>query len=302
MKKMKKNPPGAAPVWSRMLLVALLLSLQMPLLVFAQQRMIKGHIVNESGQPVEGVSIIIKGTTKGTSTDLNGNFSIDAGSSTVLVISSVGYAGQELAIGKKDNIAVRLINSNKDLGEVVVVGYGTQKKKDVTGSVVSINEAALREVPVANLQGALQGRAAGLEVQTVGSTPGSGAQIRIRGIRSISGSNDPLLVLDGIPYEGSLNDINPDDVASVDVLKDASATAIYGSRGANGVIIVSTKRGRSGETHVSFNSYYGIGTPSFKYPVFNGTEYRAMRDISPWAQGYLAEEQSNIAKGKETNW
>jgi TonB-linked SusC/RagA family outer membrane protein len=302
MKKLKKNPPGPAPVWRIVLPVALLLLLQTPMMVFAQQKTIKGNIVNENGQGLPGVSVIIKGSKAGTSTDASGDFSIKASSASVLVISSVGFVTQELPAGNREYISIKLINNNKDLGEVVVVGYGTQRKRDVTGSVVSVSESALREVPVSNLQGALQGRAAGLEVQTVGSTPGSGAQIRIRGTRSISGSNDPLLILDGIPYDGSLNDINPDDVASVDVLKDASATAIYGSRGSNGVIIVTSKRGRNGETHVSYNGYYGVGTPSFKYPVFNGTEYRAMRDISPWAQGYQPEELANIAKGKETNW
>ncbi|HYC30087.1 MAG TPA: SusC/RagA family TonB-linked outer membrane protein, partial [Chitinophagaceae bacterium] len=182
------------------------------------------------------------------------------------------------------------------------VGYGTQRKRDVTGSVVSVNEMALREVPVANLQQALQGRAAGVEVQRAGTSPGANAVIRIRGMRSILGSNDPLFVVDGIPFQGSLNDINPDDVASIDVLKDASATAIYGSRGANGVILVTTKRGRTGDTRVSYSGYYGISNVANKYPVFSADEYRAMRDLSPWGGGYLPDELESIASGRTTDW
>jgi TonB-dependent SusC/RagA subfamily outer membrane receptor len=163
-----------------------------------------------------------------------------------LVISSVSFVTKEVAITGNQTIDVVLVEACNQLEQVVVIGYGTQKKKDVTGSIVSVSETALREVPVPNLQQALQGRAAGLEVQKLGTTPGAGAVIRIRGERSINGSNDPLIVLDGIPFEGgNLNDINPDDVASVDILKDASATAIYGSRGSNGVILVTTKRGKS---------------------------------------------------------
>ncbi len=305
MKKIKKDPPAAIRLLQARPSFLLLLLLQL-IIVFsaaAQQKTVSGSVTNEKGDGMPGASISVKGTSRGTVTNTNGRFSIAVKDGETLIISSVNYLSREIKISATSvAYTVQLAPGSDQLDQVVVVGYGTQKKKDVTGSVVSVNETALREVPVANLQAALQGRAAGLEVQTVGSTPGSGAQIRIRGTRSISGSNDPLLVLDGIPYEGSLNDINPDDVASVDVLKDASATAIYGSRGANGVIIVTTKRGRTGEAHVSYNGYYGIGTASFKYPVFNGTEYRAMRDISPWAQGYQPEELANIAKGKETDW
>ncbi|HEY8659130.1 MAG TPA: SusC/RagA family TonB-linked outer membrane protein, partial [Hanamia sp.] len=263
---------------------------------------VKGKITNANGDPLPGVSIVVKGSTRGVSSNAKGDFEINAPANGTLTISSIGFASREVKVNNQTSLSVSLIATENQMEQVVVVGYGTQKKKDVTGSVVSVNETALREVPVSNLQGALQGRAAGLEVQTVGTTPGSGAQIRIRGTRSISGSNDPLLVLDGIPYSGGLNDINPDDVASVDILKDASATAIYGSRGANGVILVTTKRGKSGETHISFSSYYGIGTVAKKYPVYNPTEYIAMRNISPWSQGYMAEEKANMAAGKTTDW
>ncbi|MEI9806937.1 MAG: TonB-dependent receptor plug domain-containing protein [Bacteroidota bacterium] len=231
---------------------------------------VRGRVTNETGQPVQRVSVVLKGTNVGVTGNDNGEFGIDAPSNGTLIFSAVDFKTIELSVSGRTSLDVTLVSVNKELEQVVVVGYGTQRKKDVTGAVVSINEQALREVPVANLQQALQGRAAGLEIQKIGTRPGAGAQIRIRGERSINGSNEPLIVVDGIPFEGgSLNDINPDDVSSVDVLKDASATAIYGSRGANGVIIISTKRGRTGEAKVSYNGYYGFGSVTKNYPVFN---------------------------------
>jgi TonB-linked SusC/RagA family outer membrane protein len=268
-----------------------------------QRKVVKGVIVNEKNEPVAGASVSVQGSNIGTTTNEAGAFTLNVPEKCVLVISYVGYQKKYISINANtNNISVQLQTANNDLDQVIVVGYGTQRKRDVTGSVSSVNEQALRDVPVANMQQALQGKAAGLEIQTVGTTPGSGAQIRIRGTRSISGSNEPLLVLDGIPYDGNLNDINPDDVASVEILKDASATAIYGSRGANGVLLVTTKRGKAGATRVSYSGYYGIGTVSNKYPVFNAAEYQAMRNISPWNQGYMPLELASIAAGKSTDW
>lgn len=263
---------------------------------------VKGRITNSTGTALANASVTVKGSNTGTSTDANGNFQIDAPSNAVLVVSYVDYEVREISVNGRQNINIELITQDKSLGEVVVVGYGTQRKRDVTGSVVSVSEKALREVPVANLQQALIGRAAGLEINAVGNRPGAGAQIRIRGIRSISGSNEPLYVVDGIPWDGNLNDINPDEVASIDVLKDASATAVYGSRGANGVILVTTKKGRNGETRVSYNGYHGIGVAAYKYPLFNAKEYQAMRNISTWNAGYMPEELNGITQGRDTDW
>ncbi len=285
------------------LMLALMLSALFSQSLFAQGTVtVKGKITDDKGGPIAGASVTVKNTNIGTSTTATGDFTISVASNGILIFTATGLTAQEVNVANKTTINISLTTTATNLDQVVVVGYGTQKKRDVTGSVVSVSETALREVPVANIQGALQGRAAGLEVQTVGQNPGAGAQIRIRGIRSISGSNDPLLVLDGIPYDGSLNDINPNDIASVDVLKDASATAIYGSRGANGVIILTTKRGRSGEAKIAYNGYYGLGKVAYKYPVFNAQEYRAMRDISTFAQGYQPGELAGIAKGTNTDW
>lgn len=270
--------------------------------ILGQAGTISGRLSNDEGAPLAGASVVVKGTGNGTTTDDNGRYTINAAPNAVLVFSALDYTTQEINIRSRTAIDVRLVSVSKSMGEVVVVGYGTQRKKDVTGAVSSVNEKALREVPVANLQQALVGRAAGLEVSQVGNRPGAGAQIRIRGTRSISGSNEPLYIVDGIPYDGSLNDINPDEIQTVDILKDASSTAIYGSRGSNGVILITTKKGRSGRPRISYNGYYGIGKVANKFPVFNSTEYQAMRDISTWTQGYMPEEVEGQAAKRNTDW
>ncbi|MFN4314395.1 MAG: SusC/RagA family TonB-linked outer membrane protein [Chitinophagaceae bacterium] len=283
------------------LMLLFIATLLIPATAFSQ-RTVTGKVLDASGSPVRGASVQVKGTSSGTSTDDKGNFSLSAEKGAIITVSNIGFSDTEYMLGDEETLTIRLNALVKDMSEVVVVGYGSQRKRDVTGATVSVSEQALREVPVPNLQQALLGRAAGLEIQTVGNQPGAGAQIRIRGIRSISGSNEPLFVLDGIPYDGNLNDINPDDVASVDVLKDASATAIYGSRGANGVVLITTKKGRSGESRISYNGYYGLGKPAYKYPLFNASEYQAMRNLSPWTNGYMAEELNGIAEGRNTDW
>lgn len=267
------------------------------------QTAVQGTVRDENGAGMPGVYVVVKNTSLGTTTDADGNFSMNvSGTDAVLVFSFIGYATQEVAVNGRTRVDVALAASVQSLDEVVVVGYGTQKKSDITGSLASVSSESLREVPVANVQNALQGRAAGVEVQRIGSTPGSSAQIRIRGERSVSGSNDPLIVLDGIPYQGSLNDINTGDIASIEVLKDASATAIYGSRGANGVILVTTKRGKKGENILSFNSYYGISTVSKKYPVYDAKGYENLRDRSVYLGGYKPEELESIQLGRSTDW
>ena len=270
----------------------------------AQQVTVSGKVLAEDGTPVSGASVQEQGTKKGTTTDTTGYFSLSVPKGSTLVISGVGFNSKSVKIGNETQLNISLERKDKALNEVVVVGYGTQRKKDVTGAVVSVGEKALREVPTSNLQGALQGRAAGLEVQRTSTRPGAGAVIRIRGERSINGSNDPLIVLDGIPYEGgNLNDINPDDVASVDILKDASATAIYGSRGSNGVILITTKKGKPGEARLSYNGYVGSVSVRNKYNVLNAQEYVAMRDLANNASApYMPEELIAKDKGLSTDW
>lgn len=286
-------------------LLILLLGLA-PNLLFAQS-ILKGKVLDEKGMPLPGAGIKLKISGKATVTDNNGNFSIAAPQNEkTLIISFIGYPSQEIEIKSGVTLYNIVLSPNaKNLNEVVVIGYGTQKRRDVTGSIVSLSGSAIKEVPVANIQQALQGRLAGVEVQSTGTRPGANANIRIRGERSIKGKNDPLIVLDGIPFSddgGGLNDINPDDIATMDVLKDASATAIYGSRGANGVILITTKRGVAGDTRVSFNSYYGISEITRKYNVYNADQYRALREYSIYTQDYLADEKQGIAEGRNTDW
>ncbi len=299
----KKNKFSCFPHLSVFVLsIALMLSANS---ILAQAKInVTGKVSGENGIPLSGASVTVKGATSGVSTDGNGGYTISVADNTTLSFSYSGYFSSDVKVNKRSVINVSLLPSDKTMDAVVVVGYGTQRKKDVTGAVVSVGEKALREVPVANLQSALQGRAAGLEVQRVGTKPGAGAVIRIRGERTINGSNDPLIILDGIPFEGgSLNDINPDDVASVDILKDASATAIYGSRGSNGVILITTKKGKPGESKLTYSGYYGVTSVRTKYNVFNAQEYGAMRDyVNNASAPYMAEELVSRTNGTSTNW
>ena len=269
-----------------------------------QQDVITGKVVDSEGRPLLGVNIIEKGTTNGTTTNENGDYSISVSSrDAVLVFSYIGYLSEEMQVGAQTVIDVSLIEDIEMLQEIVVVGYGTMKKSDVTGAIVSVNEKSLKEVPSANLQLALQGKAAGLEIQRIGTAPGSSAQIRVRGDRSITGSNNPLFILDGIPYEGgSLNDIDQNAISSIEVLKDASATAIYGSRGANGVVLITTKRGKSGEPAISYNSYYGIVQVARPYKMFDAEDYAKMRDDGTGSWGYMEQELESMKTGRSTNW
>lgn len=274
-----------------------------PTLLFAQ-KILKGKVLDEKNLPLPGAGIKLKLSGKSTVTGDDGSFTISAAENEkTLIVSFIGYPTREIEIKAGTNTySIALSPDSKNLNDVVVIGYGTAKRRDVTGSVVSMSGANIKEVPVANVQQALQGRLAGVEVQNLGTTPGANAQIRIRGERSINASNNPLIVVDNIPYNGGLNDINPDDIANIDVLKDASATAIFGSRGANGVILVTTKRGVSGDTRIAFNTYYGISELTRKYNVYNADQYRALRDYSVYNQDYLADEKQGIATGRNTDW
>ena len=245
---------------------------------FAQNNTITGKVENDAGQPVVGASVIVKGTTTGTTTNSTGNFSIAAAKGAILVISSVNFTAQEVTVGDDANINVKLVAAPGSLGEVIVVGYGTQRKEAVTGSVASISGNSMREVPAPNISQALQGRLAGVEMTQTSTRPGATMQIRVRGSRSLSADNNPLIVLDGIPFIGSLADINPNDIKNIDILKDASATAIYGSRGANGVILVTTEKGgKNRKPRINYSGYVGTQSVFAKYPLMDGPEFTAMR-------------------------
>ncbi|MDR6562368.1 TonB-linked SusC/RagA family outer membrane protein [Arcicella sp. BE140] len=277
---------------------------------------LKGRITTDAGKEIPGASILIKGTNIGTVANSNGEYIFNnLPKNATIVITSVGYIKQEIIVGTKTVIDVTLLTDNRELGEVIVVGYGTQKKRDITGSVVSVTEATLKEVPAPNLLNSLKGRAAGVSIVSNGSTPGSQASIRIRGNRSLTtgngdGLDGPLVVVDGIPY-GGLNDINPDDISNIEILKDASATAIYGSRGAGGVILVTTKRGKIGKPVLTYDGYHGITNIMGKYNVMNGEQYAKFKDLSAayntqgagtTAYPLTDEEKANLAAGVSTDW
>ena len=220
---------------------------------------VKGKVTDENGEGLPGVSISVKGSTVGTTSDANGGYAIAGlNANSILVFSYIGYASQEHPVGNRSTINVSLQTDAKALEEVVVVGYGTAKKRDVTGAVVKANIEAFSESPNVSILQSLQGSVPGLNVGAT-TTAGSDPDISIRGRTSISGSNSPLIVLDGIIYRGNLVDINPNDVASIDILKDASAAAIYGSQASNGVILITTKTGKANKKPtIEYSTSYSI--------------------------------------------
>lgn len=254
--------------------------------VSQQSHTVSGKVTDSSGLPLPGVTVIIKGTTSGIITDNQGKYNLlNVPANATLQFSFVGMKTQEVQVSGKTGINVTMAEEAIGIEEVVAIGYGTMKKTDVTGSVASVNESDFKDKTLTNISKALVGQVAGLDVVSSGSDPGSGSQIRLRGRRSFVASNDPLIILDGIPYYGAINDINPYDITSVDVLKDASSTAIYGSQGANGVIIITTKRGRVGKAQFSVESFGGIVSIHGKLPVYNGAEFAERARESARAAG-----------------
>jgi TonB-linked SusC/RagA family outer membrane protein len=225
--------------------------------IFSAERIVKGTVKDDKGEALPGVSVVIQGTTRGSLTDEKGNFELSVPEQgTQLVFSFVGYVQQQITVNNESLLNIVLLPDTRSLDEFVVVGYGTQKKSDVTGAISSLSEAQIRERPVQNVVQAMQGKVAGVDI-TTNQRPGEVGQIRIRGNRSINASNEPLYVIDGVPLSASeVGAINPNDIASVEVLKDASATAIYGSRGANGVILINYKEGKKGKTNISYDVSY----------------------------------------------
>ncbi|MBP1668030.1 MAG: TonB-dependent receptor [Bacteroidetes bacterium] len=256
-----------------------LLMLMVPAALFGQVK-ITGTITDASdGTPLPGASILIQGTTTGVISDANGNFAIDAPATGTLIISYMGYLAETIAIEGRTKINVILTPDLTKLDEVVVIGYGTMKKSDLTGAVSSVKEEDIKSIKSSNAVEALQGKVAGVDMTRSDGRAGSDYNILIRGARSFSANNDPIYIVDGIDYGSNIN-INPNDIASMEVLKDASATAIYGSRGASGVILITTKKGNQGKPVITFNTYYGYTTPLGELPMGNADYYLQMtRDI-----------------------
>lgn len=244
----------------------------------SQDQIVSGTVLDSDGFPLPGATVIEKGTQNGTQTDFDGNFQLNTSSKdATLVISFVGFSTKEVAVAGQTTIEVSLEIDAAALDEVVVVGYGTQKKTDVTGAISSISGEDINSTKEGNAFNAMAGKIAGLDVGVTSASPGTSPSLLIRGRSSLNFSNEPLIVVDGIPMEGSLNDINSADIASVEVLKDASSTAIYGARGANGVIIVTTKRGKTGKARITFDTYYGFAEVPENYNLLDADGYVNLR-------------------------
>ncbi|WP_324675984.1 TonB-dependent receptor [Hymenobacter sp. GOD-10R] len=272
---------------------------------------ITGTVLDEKGDGMPGATVVLKGSTQGTTTDANGRFTLTIPAdmpTPTLVISSIGYVKQEIPVGTQTTFSIKLAQNTQDLNEVVVVGYGTQKRSDVTGSVASVPQDRLERIPVSNIAQALQGAVAGVNITAASSVPGSQPSIQVRGVRSITAGTNPYLVVDGVPFPGNLNDINPNDIASIDILKDASSTAIYGTRGSNGVILVTTKRGKTGKPQIRYNGYAGPETMVYKLhpldgPAFSAKwqEFTRQRGINLTPVPNIGETE-NYNAGRTTDW
>ncbi|WP_340114605.1 SusC/RagA family TonB-linked outer membrane protein [Maribellus mangrovi] len=285
-------------VFCKEVVLMLLLFLLVHSVALAQNVTVSGTVTDDAGEPLPGVTVTIVGVTAvGTVTNIDGKYELEVPGDGQLDFRYVGFIQQIVDVNGRTTIDVTLQPDLVGLEEVVVIGYGTQRKEAVTGSVASVGGEQMREVPSSNFTQALQGRVAGVEMSQTSTKPGATMQIRIRGTRSLNASNDPLVVLDGIPFAGSIGDLNPNDIKSIDILKDASATAIYGSRGANGVILVTTNKGSKGQKATfSFNSYYGVKN-AIEFPMMDGPEFAELRAVRGQYANSL-EESDDIS----TNW
>ena len=244
---------------------------------FAQSRTISGKIVDANGEPVIGASAIVKGTSNGSITDLDGKFSIkDVPENGTITVSYIGYKSQTISVKGKNTISIVLQEDNTNLDDVVVIGYGSVKKSTLTAAVSKMDAKGIENRTLARAETALQGQLAGVQVRTTNGEPGADMQIRVRGAASVNATSDPLYVVDGVPMD-NLSGINPADIQSIEVLKDAASAAIYGSRGSNGVVMVTTKKGKSGKPQISFNAQYGIQQMEKKLDILSATEWMEFR-------------------------
>jgi TonB-linked SusC/RagA family outer membrane protein len=265
-----------------------LLTIMIPYCVYSQSITVKGTVTDNNNESLIGVTIKEVGTNNGTITDINGNFEIKVSPNASLSFSYIGYKNKTVKVGNQRIINVVMEPDILGLDEVVVVGYGQMKRSDLTGSVVSVGTEAIQKSISTSIDQVLQGRAAGVQVQQTSGMPGASASIRIRGINSLNASTEPIYVIDGVIIEGGASNststntnplaaINPADILSVDILKDASATAIYGSRGSNGVILITTRKGKKGEATIGYNGYVGWQQIPTKIDVLNLQEYATHR-------------------------
>lgn len=285
-------------------LLYLLFFCLLPQLLWSQGRPVTGRVLTSTGEVAVGATVKVKGTASSTFADANGIYHITVpASNSVLVFTMVGLQPIEMAAGETGILNVTLQPTSGTLNEVVVVGYGTQSRRVVTGAISSVKAGDIDNQPIARVEQFLQGRASGITVAASSGQPGSGSTIRVRGTTTLNGGNDPLYVVDGIPVDiGGIDYLNPSDIESVDVLKDAASAAIYGTRAASGVILITTKKGRAGKATVNYNGYYGTQAPAHKLKLLNATEYATLRNEASLASGGSILFGNPAALGAGTDW
>lgn len=291
----------------RIMFWILFFTLMTPLGVLAQNIQLTGVVTDVANEPVIGASVVEKGTTNGVITDFDGKFTLNVPTKSTIIIQYVGYASQEIPVNGKTNIKVILKEDTEMLDEVVVVGYGTMKKSDMTGAISSVDVDDLVKRTTTNPAEALQGKIAGVNIMKAGGNAGATVSVKIRGVKSF-GDNEPLYIIDGFP--GDINNVNPADIQSMEVLKDGAAAAIYGSVAANGVIIITTKNGKKGETHIDFNTYLSVTNVAKKMEMTNAKQYKSViKSMFDNYNQYASEkEQAEIPSyctnntGVDTNW
>jgi TonB-dependent SusC/RagA subfamily outer membrane receptor len=289
-----------------MLLLLLVPALCLSTLAFAQSgATVSGKVTDADNTPLAQVSVNVQGGSTGVVTDVNGNFTITANRDDVLIFSYVGYSDETARVSDGEPVIIRMqqSNSSSNLEGVVVVGYGTQRARNVTGAVGRVGAREIRQVAVVSADQAILGRVAGVQVTQNSGEPGGEISIRIRGIASITSGSDPLIVVDGIPMSVNLRAINPNDIESIDILKDAAASAIYGSRASAGVILITTKRGKAGKVTVSVDAYTGMQKVPRKIPVLNGPEFAKLANENLVNAGQEPNPAwSNPSSMPTTNW
>jgi TonB-linked SusC/RagA family outer membrane protein len=271
--------------------------------LYAQE--VKGTIKTDAGSPIPGVNVIERGTTNGVSTDANGNYSLTVADNATLVFSFIGYISEEVVVGSRTVIDVTLLPDIQTLSEVVVVGYGTQQKRDVTGATSTVKAEEIAKRPLVRVEQALQGTTPGVTVISASGQPGAGLSVRIRGANSITGSNDPLYVIDGY-VGGNIESINPNDIESLEILKDASATAIYGSRGSNGVVLITTKTGKAGTLRINFSTWFGKASIPNQLNIMNAYDFARTVNTQFAStgnpKGFTDEQLQALKASGGTNW
>ena len=272
---------------------------------WAQTKTISGRIMGSDGVTIPGVTVLERGTSNGTSTGADGSFNLSVQPNATLVISSVGYTAQTIAVGSQSTFNVTLATATTALNEAIVVGYGTQTKADMTGSVTQLSARDVENQPVTSFEQAIQGRAPGVVINQGSGKLGQGINIQVRGTSSVTASSRPLYVVDGVPITSQdqaqsdgqpnngneplnpLADLNPNDIESITILKDASASAIYGSRASNGVVLITTKKGKQGQTKVTLGYYYGVSTPTRLRQFLSSDQYKTLLSESLNNGGYI---------------